>query len=353
MWLSKTNNGELATYVIVVRRPPQVLLPTLSLSFLGPCTCEPSSSITDKRKRSSGYISPMAHMQRVGPNRNVRRRSIVNRLGVPIANNSERPKNTILRYLILVPHKATVCVLALDTTTLDIQVPILTRVDKYENDKLAFPKKVGAEVVMRKNLLLGSWKHGIYMGLLRLRRALHSTTLKTWAGKVEDVVAAQTKSLARCMASSKAIYGTYGGSAGVLNSESNHLEDVEVRKSGYVRIDIGSTKLWWRVEVTTFDKSRIDVAVGNQQWGTCYLCYCVRRPPLVLLPTLSSSSLGSTHQQDDSYKEVVEVTAESNCVCDKGLAHVNPLLLSQASGKDPHDTFRQWRICSALVPIEM
>ncbi|GJX08574.1 retrovirus-related pol polyprotein from transposon TNT 1-94 [Tanacetum coccineum] len=42
------------------------------------------------------------------------------------------------------------------------------RVDKYENDKLDFPKKLGAEVAMRKNLLLGSWKHGIYIGLLRL-----------------------------------------------------------------------------------------------------------------------------------------------------------------------------------------
>ncbi|GKB76447.1 cellulose synthase A catalytic subunit 7 [UDP-forming] isoform X2 [Tanacetum coccineum] len=36
----------------------------------------------------------MAHRQRIGPNRNVRRRSIVNRLGVPIANSSGRPENT-------------------------------------------------------------------------------------------------------------------------------------------------------------------------------------------------------------------------------------------------------------------
>ncbi|GKD18430.1 hypothetical protein Tco_1207588, partial [Tanacetum coccineum] len=76
-----------------------------------------------------------------------------------------------------------------------------------------------AEVTMRKNLLLGSWKHGKYLGLLHLR-LLHSTTLKTWDGKVEDVVAPQPKSLARCNASSEAIYGTYGGSgAGVLNCE--------------------------------------------------------------------------------------------------------------------------------------
>ncbi|GJS21935.1 putative reverse transcriptase domain-containing protein [Tanacetum coccineum] len=54
--------------------------------------CEPSSSNTGKRKRSSRYISPMAPRQRIGPKRNVRRRSIVNRLDVPIANNSERPE---------------------------------------------------------------------------------------------------------------------------------------------------------------------------------------------------------------------------------------------------------------------
>ncbi|GJY22213.1 hypothetical protein Tco_0394779 [Tanacetum coccineum] len=167
MWLSETKNGELATYVIVVRRPPQVLLPTLtlisssfgywssvnktkfivpllirfSMSFSlvgetarcrsthqqdssykedfeaaaehrqsnyacdkGPSTCEPSSSNTCKQTRSSRYISLMAHTQRIGPNRNVRRRSIVNRLGVPIANNSI---HLILRYLNQVPHKAT------------------------------------------------------------------------------------------------------------------------------------------------------------------------------------------------------------------------------------------------------
>ncbi|GKE08556.1 transmembrane protein 18, partial [Tanacetum coccineum] len=59
----------------------------------------------------------------------------------------------------------------------------------------------------------------IFATLILDQQALHSTTLKTWAGRVGDVVAAQPKFLARCKASSEAIYGTYGG-AGVLNSES-------------------------------------------------------------------------------------------------------------------------------------
>ncbi|GKC79138.1 hypothetical protein Tco_1129912 [Tanacetum coccineum] len=69
-------------------------------------TCEPFSSNSGKRTRSSRYISQIAHRQRIGPNGNVRRRSIRNCLGVPIANNSGRHENTILRYLNRVPQRA-------------------------------------------------------------------------------------------------------------------------------------------------------------------------------------------------------------------------------------------------------
>ncbi|GJT15838.1 hypothetical protein Tco_0874544 [Tanacetum coccineum] len=50
--------------------------------------------------------------------------------------------------------------------------------------------------------------------------------------------------------------------------------------------------------------------------------------------------LRSTHQQDENYKEDVEV-ADEHRQSNSGLAPVN-LILTQASGKDPHGTFRQW-----------
>nr|GEZ46801.1 transmembrane protein 18 [Tanacetum cinerariifolium] len=74
----------------------------------------------------------------------------------------------------------------------------------------------------------------IFATLILDQQALHSTTLKTWsgrvgdvvaawAGRVGDVVAAQPKFVARCKANSEAIYETYGG-AGVLNYESLYVK---------------------------------------------------------------------------------------------------------------------------------
>lgn len=52
-------------------------------------------------------------------------------------------------------------------------------------------------------------------------RALQSSTLKTWAGKKENVGKAQETFLARCKANSHATLGKYGGEgAGGLASES-------------------------------------------------------------------------------------------------------------------------------------
>ncbi|GLJ08201.1 hypothetical protein SUGI_0083990 [Cryptomeria japonica] len=57
-------------------------------------------------------------------------------------------------------------------------------------------------------------------------RALQQSTLKTWAGKKENVGAAQKAFLVRCKANSEATLGKYGGDAGVgLATESLHVKD--------------------------------------------------------------------------------------------------------------------------------
>ncbi|XP_011625979.1 fructose-bisphosphate aldolase 6, cytosolic [Amborella trichopoda] len=58
-------------------------------------------------------------------------------------------------------------------------------------------------------------------------RALQQSTLKTWAGKEENIPAAQKAFLARCKANSEATLGTYKGDAPVGEgaSESLHVKD--------------------------------------------------------------------------------------------------------------------------------
>lgn len=57
-------------------------------------------------------------------------------------------------------------------------------------------------------------------------RALQQSTLKTWAGKKENLQAAQNALLVRCKANSEATLGKYGGDAGVgLATESLHVKD--------------------------------------------------------------------------------------------------------------------------------
>jgi fructose-bisphosphate aldolase, class I len=57
-------------------------------------------------------------------------------------------------------------------------------------------------------------------------RALQQSTLKTWAGKKENVGKAQEVFLARCKANSEATLGKYGGGSGTgLASESLYVKD--------------------------------------------------------------------------------------------------------------------------------
>lgn len=57
-------------------------------------------------------------------------------------------------------------------------------------------------------------------------RALQQSTLKTWAGKAENVGAAQKAFLARCKVNSEATLGKYAGGAGAgLATESLHVKD--------------------------------------------------------------------------------------------------------------------------------
>ncbi|KAH9312803.1 hypothetical protein KI387_027838, partial [Taxus chinensis] len=52
------------------------------------------------------------------------------------------------------------------------------------------------------------------------------STLKTWAGKKENLEAAQKALLVRCKANSEATLGKYGGDAGVgLATESLHVKN--------------------------------------------------------------------------------------------------------------------------------
>ncbi|KAI5067931.1 hypothetical protein GOP47_0016276 [Adiantum capillus-veneris] len=56
-------------------------------------------------------------------------------------------------------------------------------------------------------------------------RALQASTWKTWAGKKENIPAAQAPLLARCKANSEAVLGKYAGDAakGVGTDESLHV----------------------------------------------------------------------------------------------------------------------------------
>ncbi|KAL5972400.1 hypothetical protein ACLOJK_041654 [Asimina triloba] len=73
---------------------------------------------------------------------------------------------------------------------------------------------------MNKLEVLKPWTLSFSFG-----RALQQSTLKTWAGKKENVGAAQDAFLSRCKANSEATLGKYaGGSGGTLASESLHVK---------------------------------------------------------------------------------------------------------------------------------
>ena len=73
---------------------------------------------------------------------------------------------------------------------------------------------------MNKLEVLKPWTLSFSFG-----RALQQSTLKTWAGKKENVAAAQSAFLARCKANSDATLGKYaGGSADGLASESLYVK---------------------------------------------------------------------------------------------------------------------------------
>jgi fructose-bisphosphate aldolase class I len=74
---------------------------------------------------------------------------------------------------------------------------------------------------MNKLEVLKPWTLSFSFG-----RALQQSTLKTWAGKKENVAKAQGVFLERCKANSEATLGKYaGGSGSGLASESLHVKD--------------------------------------------------------------------------------------------------------------------------------